>query len=312
MQENCSPRNESRFLHIRSLPNFFCVLTQKAEENKLALICKSEDDLDKFLGSTIQVLQQTYQIIALVLHDPVAMHYLVAHHAKEQRGDSVFLYDSIQGVQSRDIWATLLSRPELQIEAIHIRSGHINALYPAVALLNSLPEIIKHHAEPEEIMLHQPNSSPVREPDQHPTRTASAGEGNPALASLREAANIHYEKTHTIGEGESKSHISDQADKRSDAEQGSEANSDLSKPVPGVQIVPKPLSQNVPKVAPKPLALETGETSPGLPNCVQSTLGGEINPDLASPTGLDSRDSGPRIKQAELIPTTHEDKETSY
>ena len=96
---------------------FFCVLTQKAK------------------------------------HDPVAMHYLVAHHAKEQRGDSVFLYDSIQGVQSRDIWATLLSRPELQIEAIHIRSGRINALYPAVALLNSLPEIIKHHAELEEITL---------------------------------------------------------------------------------------------------------------------------------------------------------------
>ena len=58
----------------------------------------------------------------------------------------------------------------------------------------------------------------------------------------------------------------DQADKRSDAEQGSEVNNDLGKPAPGVQIVPKPLPQNVPKVMQKPLALETGETSPGLPN----------------------------------------------
>ena len=199
-------------MHLRSLANFFCVLTQKAKENNFALICKSEDDLNKFLGSTIQVLQQTCQIIALVLHDPVALHYLVAHHAKEQQGDSVFvfLYDSIQGVQSKDIWATLLSRPELQIEAIQIRSGHVNALYPAVALLNSLPEIIKHHAELEEIVLHQPNSTPVREADQHPTRTASACEDNPALASPGKASNICHEKanlearqkTHPTGKGE--------------------------------------------------------------------------------------------------------------
>ena len=149
MQQNLSPRNDTCKLAIQRLPSFFCLLTQKTQKSSFAQVCKSEADIQSFLGSTVSVMQQAYIVVALVLHDPSAKHYLVLHHAKEQAGDSILLYDSIYGVRKENLWAQL-TKAEHYIEAIFIRSVCANQLYPATALINSFNEIIRHHADPSE------------------------------------------------------------------------------------------------------------------------------------------------------------------
>ena len=149
MQQNLSPRNDTCKLAIQRLPSFFCLLTQKTQKSSFAQVCKSEADIQSFLGSTVSVMQQAYIVVALVLHDPSAKHYLVLHHAKEQAGDSILLYDSIYGVRKENLWAQLI-KAEHYIEAIFIRSVCANQLYPATALINSFNEIIRHHADPSE------------------------------------------------------------------------------------------------------------------------------------------------------------------
>ena len=108
MQQNLSPRNDTCKLDIQRLPSFFCLLTQKTQKSSFEQVCKSEGDIQNFLGSTVHVMQQAYNVVALVLHDPGAKHYLVLHHAREQSGDSILLYDSIYGVRKENLWAQLI------------------------------------------------------------------------------------------------------------------------------------------------------------------------------------------------------------
>ena len=136
LQQNLSPRNDVCKLEIRRLPSFFCILTHKVQRSAL--------------GSTIQVVQHSYNVLAIVLHDPKAKHYIVLHRAKEHSGESISLYDSIYGVRKENIWAGL-TKPTLYIGAIFIRSASIISHYPATALLASFGEIVRHHANLNEL-----------------------------------------------------------------------------------------------------------------------------------------------------------------
>ena len=297
LQGNSSPRNDTCFLHVPGFPNFFCVLTQKTREGTLAAKSKSQDDLNKFLGSTIQVRQHTYQVIALALHDPIALHYLVVHHAKEQQqGDSIFLYDSIQGVQSKDIWATLLSRPELQIKAIQIRSAHVNAFYPAIALQNSLPEIIKQHAEPEERKLHQPNGTLSRENDQQCSGKNPACEGNPALANPHNTPNLRpgkaspdlMKKIHLTAASEIGSDLANQigVGRLTGEHRGASDEQGRQSPVTLVEEEPKSQQNLAPANAHDALSPKAGKASPDLSKNVHLTSVSEISPDPANQVGM--------------------------
>ena len=149
LQQNLSPRNDICKLEIQRVPSFFCILTQKTQRSSFGQVCKNEEDIRNFLGSPVQVLQHAYSVLALVLHDPKAKHYLVLHHAKEQAGESILLYDSIDGVQKENLWAQLV-KTKLHIEALFSRSTNTTQFYPAIALLNSFGEIVRHHADPNE------------------------------------------------------------------------------------------------------------------------------------------------------------------
>ena len=171
--QELGPRNDTCTISVKSFPINFCVPTQKIKHAKFLQACRTAQDLDSFLENTVRVMRHTYVILGLVLCDRKAQQYLVVHHVRTQQDQTIVLYDSIYGVRHENVWSTLSHYGDLVIEAVHIRSTHLQSLHPSTSLQASLPEILRLHAPSDSTQI------PDTIPDSYTPEKVTPSKGTP-------------------------------------------------------------------------------------------------------------------------------------